>query len=249
MTSTATRADGRALDELRPITLERDHTDFADGSVLVSFGRTRVLCTAMVDANVPRWMKNRGTGWVTAEYSMLPGSSPERIRRERRGAKGRTQEIERLIGRALRSVTDMKALGERQILVDCDVLQADGGTRTASISGAWVALHDALTRLVAQGEMSTHPLTDHLAAISVGIVGGTPMLDLPYEEDSRADVDMNVVMCGDGRLVEVQGTAEEAPFSRSELDSLLNLAESGIGEIVELQRQMVAVAPPERPAR
>jgi ribonuclease PH len=241
------RPDGRQPDELRPISFERDFTSFADGSVLVSFGDTRVLCTAMVDDDVPRWMRNSGKGWVTAEYSMLPGSSPERVGRERRGPKGRTHEIERLIGRSLRAVCNMRVLGERQVLVDCDVLQADGGTRTASISGAWIALHDALSRQVALGAIGAHPITDHLAAVSVGIIDGEARLDLPYAEDSRAEVDMNVVMCGDGRLVEVQGTAEDEPFTRSQLDELLGLAEGGIREIVELQREMVAVAPPPRP--
>jgi ribonuclease PH len=237
------RADGRAADELRPITFERDFTDFADGSVMVTFGRTRVLCTAMVDDDVPRWMRASGKGWVTAEYSMLPGSSPERVNRERRGPKGRTHEIERLIGRSLRSVTDMVALGERQVLIDCDVLQADGGTRTASISGAWVALHDALTRAVGSGP---HPVVDHLAAVSVGIIDGECRLDLPYEEDSRAEVDMNVVMSGDGRLVEVQGTAEGEPFARDQLDAMIDLAGAGIAEIVALQREMVSVPPAPR---
>jgi ribonuclease PH len=237
------RADGRATDELRPITFERDFTDFANGSVMVTFGRTRVLCTAMIDEDVPRWMRGSGKGWVTAEYSMLPGSSAERINRERRGPKGRTHEIERLIGRSLRSVTDLVALGERQVIVDCDVLQADGGTRTASISGAWVALHDALTRA---GAAQPHPIVDHLAAVSVGIIDGECRLDLPYEEDSRAEVDMNVVMTGDGRLVEVQGTAEQEPFRRDQLDAMLDLAASGIGEIVALQREMVSVAPTPR---
>lgn len=237
------RPDGRQPDELRPIVFERDFTSFADGSVLVGFGETRVLCTAMIDEDVPRWMRNSGKGWVTAEYSMLPGSSPERIGRERRGPKGRTQEIERLIGRSLRAVCDMVALGERQVIVDCDVLQADGGTRTASISGAWIALHDALSRCVAAGAIERHPITDHLAAVSVGIVEGEARLDLPYAEDSRAEVDMNVVMCGDGRLVEVQGTAEDAPFSRAQLDEMLSLAEAGIAEIIDLQREMVAEPP------
>ncbi|MCC6226675.1 MAG: ribonuclease PH [Microthrixaceae bacterium] len=237
------RPDGRKAGELRPITFERDFTNFADGSVLVSFGDTRVLCTAMIDEDVPRWMRNTGKGWVTAEYSMLPGSSPERIGRERRGPKGRTQEIERLIGRSLRAVCDMAALGERQVLIDCDVLQADGGTRTASISGAWIALHDALSRRVAAGALGRHPLTDHLAAVSVGIIGGEARLDLPYVEDSTAEVDMNVVMCGDGRLVEVQGTAEDEPFTRAQLDQMLVLAETGIGEIIDLQREMIAEPP------
>ena len=241
------RPDGRAPDELRPITFERDYTAYAQGSVLVSCGDTKVLCTAMVDDDVPRWMRNTGKGWVTAEYSMLPGSSPERIRRETKGPKGRTQEIQRLIGRALRSVCDMKALGERQILIDCDVLQADGGTRTASISGAYLALHDCLTRVVQAGLLSEVPLYDELAAISVGVVDGVPVLDLPYTEDSTAETDMNVVMTGKGLFVEVQGTAEGAPFSRDELDSLLGLAEGGIRRIHALQREYLAEAPTPRP--
>ena len=241
------RPDGRAPDELRPITFERDYTAYAQGSVLVSCGDTKVLCTAMVDDDVPRWMRNTGKGWVTAEYSMLPGSSPERIRRETKGPKGRTQEIQRLIGRALRSVCDMKALGERQILIDCDVLQADGGTRTASISGAYLALHDCLTRVVQAGLLSEVPLYDALAAISVGVVDGVPVLDLPYTEDSTAETDMNVVMTGKGLFVEVQGTAEGAPFSRDELDSLLGLAEGGIRRIHALQREYLAEAPTPRP--
>lgn len=240
------RPDGRADDELRPITFERDYTAYAQGSVLVTCGETKVLCTAMVDEDVPRWMRNSGKGWVTAEYSMLPGSSPERIRRETKGPKGRTQEIQRLIGRALRSVCDMKALGERQILIDCDVLQADGGTRTASISGAYLALHDCLTRVVQAGLLSSVPLLDELAAISVGVVDGVPVLDLPYSEDSTAETDMNVVMTGKGLFVEVQGTAEGAPFSRGELDSLLALAEGGIARIHELQREYLSVAPSPR---
>ncbi len=242
---TATRPDGRAPDELRPITFERDFTEMADGSVLVSFGRTRVLCTASVDEDVPRWMRGTGKGWVTAEYSMLPGSSAERIRREVKDGKpsGRTQEIQRLIGRSLRAVCDMRALGERQVIVDCDVLQADGGTRTASICGGYLALHDALSRQKAAGLITTHPLAEACAAISVGIVGGIAMLDLAYVEDSRAEVDMNVVMTESGRFIEVQGTAEGLPFTRGELDDLLAVAEGGILEIVDLQRQMVADPP------
>ena len=191
-------------------------------------------------------MRNSGKGWVTAEYSMLPASSPERIRRETKGPKGRTQEIQRLIGRALRSVTDMKALGERQILIDCDVLQADGGTRTAAISGAYLALHDCLTRMVQAGLLSEVPLTDQLAAISVGVVNGEPCLDLPYIEDANAETDMNVVMTGTGLFVEVQGTAEGAPFSREELDMLLELAKGGISQIHALQREYLSVPPSPR---
>ncbi len=242
------RHDGREHNELRPITFERDFTETAAGSVLVSFGRTRVLCTASIDERVPRWMKGKGEGWVTAEYSMLPGSSPERVRREVKEGKpsGRTQEIQRLIGRSLRSVCDMAALGERQVIVDCDVLQADGGTRTASICGGYVALHDALMRLVAAGTIAAQPLTTECAAISVGVIDGVPMLDLPYVEDSRAEVDMNVVMTGTGNYVEVQGTAEGATFERSELDALLTLAEHGIAEIVAMQRSVLTEPPTPR---
>lgn len=245
------RHDGRQPDELRPITFERDFTEQAAGSVLVSFGATRVLCTASVDEDVPRWMRGRGKGWVTAEYSMLPGASAERIGREAAKGKqsGRTQEIQRLIGRSLRSVCDLRALGERQVIVDCDVLQADGGTRTASICGGYVALHDALTRLVQAGKIDAQPLTDRCAAISVGIIGGVPMLDLPYVEDSTADVDMNVVMTGSGSFVEVQGTAEGAAFSRLELDALLSLAEGGIATITQLQADVLATPPRPRPER
>jgi len=246
-----TRPDGRADDQLRPASFERDYTTMTPGSCLVSFGETRVLCTVSIDDDVPRWMKGRGTGWVTAEYSMLPGSSPERIKREVKSGKpsGRTQEIQRLIGRSLRAVCDMSLLGEREVTVDCDVLQADGGTRTASICGGYVALHDALTRLVQAGQIETHPLTAFCGAISVGIVGGTPVLDLPYVEDSTAETDMNVVMTSTGGFVEVQGTAEGAPFSRGELDSLLSLADKGINEIFEMQRAIVAEPPHDRSAR
>jgi ribonuclease PH len=248
-----TRPDGRASDELRPITFERDFTEMADGSCLVTFGRTRVLCTASIDEDVPRWMRGSGKGWVTAEYSMLPGSSPERVGREAAKGKqsGRTVEIQRLIGRSLRAACDMAALGERQVVVDCDVLQADGGTRTASICGGYLALHDALSRVVKAGRLTAHPLHSYCAAVSVGIVGGVPVLDLPYVEDSRAEVDMNVVMLrptggGDARFVEVQGTAEGMAFTRSELDSLLALAEAGLTEIADLQAELVSVPPAPR---
>jgi ribonuclease PH len=249
ITVRAMRADGRAPDELRPITFERDFTEMAAGSCLVSFGRTRVLCTASIDDEVPRWMRGRGTGWVTAEYSMLPGSSPERVRREVKDGRpsGRSQEIQRLVGRALRSVCDMGRLGERQVVVDCDVLQADGGTRTASICGGFVALHDALTRLMQQKLIANHPLTAFCAAVSVGVVDGAPVLDLPYVEDSTAQVDMNLVMTSEGRYVEVQGTAEGEPFSRAELDGMLSLGEKGIAEIIGLQQRAVAEPPPFRP--
>ena len=232
------RVDGRANDELRPILFERNSTDQTPGSVLVSFGRTKVLCTVSIDDDVPRWMRGNGEGWVTAEYAMLPGSSGERVGREAKKGKqkGRTLEIERLIGRALRAVCDMTALGEREVTVDCDVLQADGGTRTASICGGYVALHDAFTRLVSEGTLSKHPLTDFCAAISVGVVGDNLCLDLPYVEDSAAEVDMNVVMTGSGKFIEVQGTAEGEPFDSDQLDGLVELAEKGIAEIVDLQR-------------
>jgi ribonuclease PH len=248
-----TRPDGRAANELRPLTFQRDFTEMAAGSVLVSFGNTRVLCTASVDENVPRWMKGTGKGWVTAEYSMLPGSSPERVDREAAKGKqsGRTVEIQRLIGRSLRAACDMKLLGERQVVVDCDVLQADGGTRTASICGGFIALHDALTRVQQNGLITAHPLHSQCAAISVGIHNGTPVIDLPYEEDSKAEVDMNVVMLqpiggGEATFVEVQGTAEGKAFSRSELDSLLGLASDGISQIFSMQRDVIAVAPTPR---
>ncbi|MCB9382274.1 MAG: ribonuclease PH [Acidimicrobiaceae bacterium] len=246
------RPDGRTPDQLRPISFERDYTEMAAGSVLVTFGKTRVLCTASIDEDVPRWMRNSGKGWVTAEYSMLPGASPERIDREAAKGKqsGRTVEIQRLIGRSLRAACDMKLLGERQVIVDCDVLQADGGTRTASICGGYLALHDALTRLVQNKAISRHPLHSYCAAISVGIVGGQPVLDLPYVEDSTAEVDMNVVVLGapgeEPRFVEVQGTAEGQAFTRSELDNLLGLATKGLGEIIDLQAALVADPAPTR---
>ena len=246
---TERRADGRTPDQARPLGFERDFTEMALGSVLVSFGRTRVLCTASVQEDVPRWLRGSGKGWVTAEYSMLPGSTPDRAMREAAKGRqsGRTQEIQRLIGRSLRTVTRLEAMPEVSITVDCDVLQADGGTRTASICGGYVALHDALTRLVQRGALTEHPLSDLVAAVSVGVVGGVAMLDLPYEEDSRADTDMNVVMTGAGGFVEVQGTAEQAPFSRQELDNLLDLAATGISAIHAAQRQVLSIAPVPRP--
>ncbi|MCB0966661.1 MAG: ribonuclease PH [Ilumatobacter sp.] len=249
-----TRPDGRAADQLRPFTFERDFTKMADGSCLVSFGDTRVLCTASIDDDVPRWMRGSSKGWVTAEYSMLPGSSPERIGREAAKGKqsGRTVEIQRLIGRSLRAACDMTLLGERQVVVDCDVLQADGGTRTASICGGYIALHDALSRVVQRGDLARHPLHSFCSAISVGIVGGSPVLDLPYVEDSKAEVDMNVVMLspvdgGEARFVEVQGTAEGMAFTRGELDALLALAEGGLAEISAAQRALVSSPPAARP--
>jgi ribonuclease PH len=242
------RNDGRTPDQLRPVIFERDFTEFAAGSVLVSSGKTRVLCTASVDEDVPRWMRGTGKGWVTAEYSLLPGSTGERVSREAAKGRqsGRTQEIQRLIGRALRAVTDMRTMGELQVVLDCDVLQADGGTRTASICGAFVALHDAFTRLEQKGRLRAHPLTEGCAAISVGMVDGRALLDLDYSEDARAEVDMNVVMTSSGRFVEVQGTAEGMPFSRADLDDLLGLAERGIAQILEAQAEVVAKPPPQR---
>jgi ribonuclease PH len=242
------RNDGREPDELRPVAFTRDYTELAMGSVLVEMGRTRVLCTASVEERVPPWLRGKGKGWVTAEYSMLPGSTPERVNREAAKGKqsGRTQEIQRLIGRSLRAVTDLVVLGEVQITVDCDALQADGGTRTAAICGGYLALHDACSRLVGAKKIAAHPITDLCAAISVGMVGALPSLDLDYSEDSTAEVDMNVVRTGAGQYIEVQGTAEGAAFSRSELDGLLDLAEHGIDQIFELQREMIAVPPEPR---
>jgi ribonuclease PH len=242
------RRDGREPDDLRPITFTRDFTEFAAGSVLVEFGKTRVLCTASVEERVPPWLRGKGKGWVTAEYSMLPGATSERNNLEATKGKqsGRTQEIQLLIGRSLRAVTDLKVMGEAQITVDCDVLQADGGTRTASICGGYIALHDACSRLVAAKTIPAHPLTDTCGAISVGIVDALGHLDLDYSEDVRAEVDMNVVMTGAGKFIKVQGTAEGEPFSRNELDTLLGLAEAGILEIFDLQREMLAEPPAPR---
>ncbi len=247
-TTPGRRADGRADDQLRPVRFERDFTELPAGSVLVSFGRTRVLCTASVDTDVPRWLRGSGRGWVTAEYSLLPGSTGERVPREAARGKlsGRTQEIQRLIGRSLRSVTDLTAMAELQVVVDCDVIQADGGTRTASVCGGYVALHDALSRLVAAGRLPAHPMTGPCGAVSVGIVDAVPVLDLDYAEDSRAGVDMNVVMTGSGRFVEVQGTAEGTAFSRTELDSLVDLAAGGIRQILEIQAEVLSQPPPPR---
>ena len=242
------RRDGRSVADLRPVTFDRDFTEFAAGSVLLSMGKTKVLCTASVEDRVPPWMRGGGKGWVTAEYSLLPGSSPERVDREAAKGKqsGRTQEIQRLIGRSLRAVTDLVAVGELQITVDCDVLQADGGTRTASICGAYVALHDCFTRLMHTGQLRAHPLVDSCAAVSVGVVDGACLLDLDYSEDSRAEVDMNVVMTGTGRFVEVQGTAEGMAFTRGELDELLELAAGGIDRLRQAQEAVLATAPEPR---
>jgi ribonuclease PH len=244
------RADGRADDELRPIRFERDFTAAAAGSALVTFGATKVLCTASIEDDVPRWLRGTGRGWVTAEYSLLPGASAERVQREaaRGRQSGRTQEIQRLIGRSLRAVTDLTAMPELQVVVDCDVLEADGGTRTAAVCGGYLALHDALTRRMARGLLGSHPLTDACAAVSVGVVDAVPMLDLAYGEDARADVDMNVVMTGSGRFVEVQGTAEGMAFTRGELDTLLDLAAKGITEVLTLQAALLDEPPAARPA-
>jgi len=241
---TGGRPSGRAARELRTVRIQRGFTRHAEGSVLVEFGDTRVLCTASVEERVPPFLKDSGRGWVTAEYGMLPRSTNTRTEREAARGKqsGRTQEIQRLIGRALRAVTDLSALGSRTIQVDCDVLQADGGTRTAAITGGFVALHDALGWLVSKGALSSIPLRDFVAAISVGIYQGTPLLDLDYAEDSACGCDMNVVMTGAGDFVEVQGTAEGAPFSRAEMDALLGLAQRGIGELVAHQRRALEVA-------
>jgi ribonuclease PH len=222
----------------------RDYTDMAAGSVLVEFGRPRVLCTASVEERVPPWLRGKGRGWVTAEYSMLPGSSQERITRESSRGKvgGRTQEIQRLIGRSLRAIIDMEKLGSRTIWIDCDVIQADGGTRTASITGAYVALALAVRSLQVSGLLESDPLTGSVAAISAGIVAGQPVLDLCYAEDSTAEVDMNFVMTGDGALVEVQGTAEGAPFTRGQLNELLDLATAGIAQLTNAQRETIRAA-------
>jgi len=238
------RGDGRAPNALRPVTIERGYTRHAEGSVLVSFGHTRVLCTASVEEKVPPHKRGSGEGWVTAEYGMLPRATHTRGDREAARGKqsGRTQEIQRLIGRSLRAVFDLEKLGERSILIDCDVLQADGGTRTAAITGAWVAAHDAVSWLLDQGRITESPIKDAVAAVSVGIVDGVPVLDLPYTEDSTCDTDMNVVMTGSGGFVEVQGTAEGAPFTRAEMDRLLALAEGGIAELVRLQRKALGLA-------
>lgn len=241
MTTQATshvRADGRTANELRPLRITRGFTSNPAGSVLVEFGNTRVMCTASVRQGVPRFKKDSGEGWLTAEYSMLPAAPHERMPREsmKGKVKGRTHEISRLIGRGLRAAVDLKALGENTIEIDCDVLQADGGTRTAAITGAWVALADAIDVLIDRGVVPGKPLVHQVAAVSVGIIDGVPCLDLPYDEDSRAEVDMNVVMTEEGKFVEVQGTGEAGEFTRAELNALLDLAEHGLGEILAAQR-------------
>ena len=237
-----TREDGRAADDLRPITITRHWLDHAAGSCLIEFGRTRVLCAAAASQGVPRWRQGSGLGWVTAEYAMLPQATNDRSMRESVKGRigGRTHEISRLIGRSLRAAVDYRALGENTITIDCDVLQADGGTRTAAITGAYVALVDAIAHLRDKGALAGDPLVESVAAISVGIIDGTPMLDLPYVEDVRAETDMNVVMTGSGSFIEVQGTAEGAPFDRTELDALLALAEKGCAQLTKIQQEALS---------
>ncbi len=229
------RIDGRKPDELRPITIQKDFTKHAEGSVLICCGDTKVICTASVDEKVPNFMKGKGEGWVTAEYAMLPRATTTRTERDRNKVNGRTIEIQRLIGRALRAAIDQKKLGERSILIDCDVIQADGGTRTTSITGAFVALRIAVNKLLEQKKLAEDPILENVAAISVGISEGKNILDLNYSEDSSADVDMNIIMTSSGRLIEVQGTAEKEPFSRTQLDALLDLGEKGIKKLIEFQ--------------
>lgn len=235
------RADNRALDQIRPVTFETGINMHAEGSVLIGMGNTRVICTASVEEKVPFFMRDKGRGWVTAEYSMLPRATSERTQREASRGKlgGRTMEIQRLIGRSLRAVINMEALGERTIWIDCDTIQADGGTRTASITGGFVALCLAVNGLMEKGRLEKNPITDYLAAVSVGVVGGVPMLDLDYSEDYKADTDMNVVMTGKGKYVELQGTAEEEPFGQEELDELVKLAARGVRLLVEKQKEVM----------
>ena len=236
------RPDGRAVDELRPVAIELGFQEWAEGSVLFSMGRTKVLVAATVSEDVPRWLRGTGGGWVTGEYSMLPRATTERTSREVQKGRpsGRTQEIQRLIGRSLRAVTDLSRLGERTVMIDCDVLLADAGTRCASVTGGYIALALALRGLTEAGKIPEPPLTDSVAAVSVGVMGSGPVLDLSYDEDAAADVDCNVVMTGSGRLVEVQGTAEGEPFSRGDLDALLDLAEAGIKQLTQIQRDVLA---------
>jgi ribonuclease PH len=243
MTQSIQRPSGRAADQLRDVRITRHFTKYAEGSVLVEFGDTKVLCTASVSESVPPFLRDKGQGWLTAEYGMLPRATHTRSDREAARGKqtGRTQEIQRLIGRAMRAVFDLEALGARTINLDCDVLQADGGTRTASITGAFVAAHDAVSKLLATGRIERSPITDYVAAISVGVYEGVPVLDLDYDEDSQCDTDMNVVMTGKGGMVEVQGTAEGTPFSRAELNALLDLAQNGIRSLVEKQKAALEI--------
>jgi len=237
------RSDGRSPGDLRPVSFALDYIAYPEGSVLITCGGTRVLCNVSVQEQVPNWLLGQGQGWITAEYALLPRSTHTRTPREQHGPSGRTQEIRRLIGRALRAAVNLEALGERTLVVDCDVLQADGGTRTASITGGWVAVALALSRLIAEGAVGEDVFRTPVAAVSVGVIDGIPMLDLCYEEDSQAEVDLNVVMTGDGEFVEVQGTAEGRPFSRSLLDQLLDLAEEGIRQLLTAQRAALAGHP------
>lgn len=230
------RIDNRKLDEIRKTKITPNISPYAEGSALIEVGGTKVICTATVEEKVPHWMRNSGKGWVTAEYAMIPRATHTRIRRERPNASGRTMEIQRLIGRSLRAVVDMKKLGERQIFIDCDVIQADGGTRCASITGAYVALNLACKKLVSTGKLGASPIISEVAAVSVGIVEGTPLLDLKYEEDSVADVDMNIVSTGTGKFIEIQGTAEQEPFDRDQMNEMLELAEKGMNELFTIQR-------------
>ncbi len=236
------RTDGRAPDELRPVCITPGFLPYAEGSVLITMGNTRVVCSASLEDRVPPFLRNSGQGWLTAEYAMLPRATQTRTSREigRGGPSGRTHEIQRLIGRSLRAIADLKVLGERTITIDCDVLQADGGTRTAAITGAYVAFALASKHLLKLGKIQRSIFTDHVAAISVGIVGNTPLLDLKYDEDSRAEVDMNVVCTGDGRFIELQGTAEREPFSRSQMDELVTLASRGIETLVGIQKKIIS---------
>jgi ribonuclease PH len=253
MANSSLRADGRTANQLRPIRFQNHIAPHATGSTLVEWGNTRVICAVTVEEIIPRWMKEQKIpgGWLTAEYSMLPYSTLDRKPRDVTKGKldGRSSEIQRLIGRSIRAALDLQNVGERTVWIDCDVLQADGGTRTASIVGAWVALHDACSRMVAAGGLASHPVKEGCAAVSVGIVRGTPMLDLAYVEDAGAEVDMNIVMTGSGGLVEVQGTAEGNPFSRAQLDVMLGLAEAGIAELLVAQGEVIAVPPPKRDLR
>ena len=233
------RLDGRGALDLRHVKLTRGYTEMTPGSVLIEMGKTRVLCTASIEEEVPPWLRGQGRGWVTAEYAMLPGSTRERVSRSTSG--GRVKEIQRLIGRSLRAVVDFEQMGEVSVRVDCDVLQADGGTRTAAITGAWVALHDAMLELQKSGKVGANPLVDQCAAVSVGVRDGAVLLDLNYEEDVSVDVDFNVVMTGSDRLIEVQGTAENNPFTRQALDELVDAAAVGIGRLLEIQREVVAI--------
>ena len=236
-----TRIDNRQYDEIRKTKITANVSPYAEGSALIEVGGTKVLCMATIEEKVPHWLRNKGKGWVTAEYAMLPRATHSRVKRERPNPSGRTMEIQRLIGRSLRAVVDLKKLGERQIFVDCDVLQADGGTRCASITGAYVALNLACKKLVSKGRLSGSPIISEVAAVSVGIVEGTAISDLKYEEDSNADVDMNVVCTGTGKFIEIQGTAEQAPFDREQMNEMLKLGEKGVNELFAIQRGVLNV--------